>query len=198
MTVAVLGWGSLIWCPGILRITTRWQSDGPSLPIEFARISEDGRLTLVIQPSAENQTVYWAVSEFGEVAKARCNLQAREGTIPRHVHYLATDGTCAKDVLEQVRESVQVWLRVHEDVGAVIWTGLPTNWPNKRGCDFTPEDAVRYLEELESDRNRAVSTFVRAQEYVKNTPPQIKTKVRRAMQERDWQDNEVSRILFEE
>lgn len=32
MNVGILGWGSLIWCPGGLRIRTRWHSDGPPLP----------------------------------------------------------------------------------------------------------------------------------------------------------------------
>jgi hypothetical protein len=51
--IAVIGWGSLIWCPGILRTKSRWHSDGPALPIEFARISGDNRLSLVIHPGIE-------------------------------------------------------------------------------------------------------------------------------------------------
>ena len=48
MKIAVLGWGSLIWNKGKLRLTTNWTDGGPVLPIEFSRISDDGRLTLVI------------------------------------------------------------------------------------------------------------------------------------------------------
>lgn len=51
MAIAILGWGSLIWCPGNLRIRGPWRHDGPVLPIEFARISADGRLTLVVHRS---------------------------------------------------------------------------------------------------------------------------------------------------
>jgi len=44
--IIVLGWGSLIWDPRELKIkNSEWQKDGPNLPIEFARISQDGRLT---------------------------------------------------------------------------------------------------------------------------------------------------------
>jgi hypothetical protein len=57
MKIAVIGWGSLIWCPGSLRIQTAWHNDGPSLPIEFARILKDGRLTLVIRPGSVHQNV---------------------------------------------------------------------------------------------------------------------------------------------
>ncbi|HOW68396.1 MAG TPA: hypothetical protein P5055_13320 [Candidatus Paceibacterota bacterium] len=48
MSIAILGWGSLIWNPRDLPITGDWQGDGPVLPIEFTRISDNGRLTLVI------------------------------------------------------------------------------------------------------------------------------------------------------
>ena len=53
MKIAVLGWGSLIWNKGNLRLTTNWTDGGPILPIEFSRISDDGRLTLVIDDVME-------------------------------------------------------------------------------------------------------------------------------------------------
>jgi hypothetical protein len=43
MRVSIIGWGSLIWRPEVLQIESRWRRDGPSLPIEFARISGDGK-----------------------------------------------------------------------------------------------------------------------------------------------------------
>ena len=46
MKIAVLGWGSLIWDPKELDANNEWNNDGPFLPIEFARISNNGRLTL--------------------------------------------------------------------------------------------------------------------------------------------------------
>jgi hypothetical protein len=48
MKVLVLAWGSLVWDPGALRLASNWMEGGPVLPIEFSRISDDGRLTLVI------------------------------------------------------------------------------------------------------------------------------------------------------
>lgn len=42
--IAVIGWGSLIWCPKGLKIRDKWKGEeekekGPKLPIGFARIS---------------------------------------------------------------------------------------------------------------------------------------------------------------
>lgn len=32
MKIAVIAWGSLIWCPGSLQIGSWWHKDGPVLP----------------------------------------------------------------------------------------------------------------------------------------------------------------------
>jgi hypothetical protein len=42
MKIAIVGWGSLIWDPRDLHLATA------ILPIEFSRISDNGRLTLVV------------------------------------------------------------------------------------------------------------------------------------------------------
>ena len=42
---AVLGWGSLIWDPRELKIAAKFAPNGPLLPIEFCRVSKDGRFT---------------------------------------------------------------------------------------------------------------------------------------------------------
>ena len=204
MEIAVIGWGSLIWCPGSLRIKTKWRSDGPRLPIEFARISRDGRLTLVILPGADDQQLYWALSEFESLGDACRNLKERESCALKHIHCLTAEGRAATDVhamvdvCAMVTERVRDWLAARKGVDAAIWTGLITNWCTKRGRKFTLDDAVRYLNELESERDRAATTYDRAQKYVKNTPLLIQTNVRRAMQREGWKDTELPKVLFED
>lgn len=48
MAIGIIGWGSLIWAHGELKLGSRWFHDGPVLPLEFARISKRDRVTLVI------------------------------------------------------------------------------------------------------------------------------------------------------
>ena len=93
MKIAVLGWGSLIWNPGNLEIdktqgNNGWFDDGPSLPIEFARISKDGRLTLVIVPEKKEvvQTLY-AISSFEKLDHAKLDLAVREGCSKNRIGY---------------------------------------------------------------------------------------------------------------
>src|SRR5437773_2470240 len=88
MNIAVVAWGSLIWCPGSLRMKTRWRQDGPQLPLEFARISQDGRLTLVILPDSEDQLTYWTVSELATLDEARRNVRERENAKLTDIHYV--------------------------------------------------------------------------------------------------------------
>ena len=80
MKIAVLGWGSLIWNPKELDANNEWNNDGPFLPIEFARISNNGRLTLVIKEDLKTVQVLWTLMNSKELLKARSNLKEREGT----------------------------------------------------------------------------------------------------------------------
>ncbi len=89
MKIAVLGWGSLIWNPRELRISGEWHSDGPLLPVEFARVSQDERLTLVLYPEAEPIQVLWALSACPSLEEAEENLADREGTSRHRIGYLS-------------------------------------------------------------------------------------------------------------
>ena len=60
MKIAVLTWGSLVWERRELQAASDFVADGPLLPIEFCRISRDGRLTLVLEgtPTGDQRFAY--------------------------------------------------------------------------------------------------------------------------------------------
>jgi hypothetical protein len=197
MEVAVLGWGSLIWCPGCLMMKTQWHVDGPELPIEFARISGDKRMTLVIHPRSPNQRTYWALSQFGTPEDARENLRVREGTVARHIHSLTKDGKETGEMGREVATKIREWLSTQQHLQAAVWTGLPSNWNDHRGHAFTPDDAVVYANELERARDAARADYDRAREYVSNAPSQIQTPARKLLREKmGWVDATLSPALF--
>jgi hypothetical protein len=105
MRLAVIGWGSLIWCPGELAIATRWHLNGPFLPLEFARISKDGRPTLVIHPHAAQVRTYWAISRFDDLGDAIENLRKREGTNTKCIAYQAQSS--ASSIISDFHNSIQ-------------------------------------------------------------------------------------------
>jgi hypothetical protein len=150
MHIAIIGWGSLIWSPGSLRLKSKWHADGPFLPIEFARISSDGRLTLVIHPESSEVQTYWAVSAYDTINDAREDLRKREAASSiSAIHCVQLAGTKA-EIDARTESSMLSWLRNHTAVEAAVLTGLNSNWTKLRGQRFTVDDAMRYLSELKS------------------------------------------------
>lgn len=81
MRIVLLGWGSLLWSPDGLPVTGDWQQGGPVLPIEFSRISSDGRLTLVIDEANGTEIVtHYTLSSRTNVKDAIEDLRKREDT----------------------------------------------------------------------------------------------------------------------
>ena len=171
MPIAVLGWGSLLWNQGVLQLSSRWYADGPSLPLEFARVSSDCRLTLVLHGPSPAQTTYWARSARATLAEARTNLQRREQCPSINpIHGLSRDGRVFGAVPEPVRAVIAAWLAQHAELDGVIWTGLAARWTGD--VAFGVDAAVSYLGGLEG----AAATG--AQEYIRKAPPQMQTPVR--------------------
>ncbi|HTU69563.1 MAG TPA: hypothetical protein VMF11_04505 [Candidatus Baltobacteraceae bacterium] len=194
MKIAVLGWGSLIWCPGALAMKERWRPSGPTLEIEFARISSDGRLTLVLHPSPTQVRTYWVLSACDSVAEARENLRRREGTrLDRIAHASLGDGSAVPSLHGS---AICEWLQETAQLDAVIWTALETNWNEIRRAPFSCDDAVRYLEEL---RGSDEAAYRRAAEYIRNAPAQTQTPLReRLKSNKAFRPAELSQGLFED
>lgn len=170
MKIVCLGWGSLIWNSrelGILK--EKWNKDGPVLPIEFTRISSDGRVTLVIDKGAPLQKVLWAELETTNLDEAVCLLAKREGTKCKNIHI----ATCDDPNSEGVNLTVVNWLKSKEIKNA-IWTGLPPSSLEKSTIEYILE----HLNGLSGcDRDRA-------EEYVRKAPAQIDTAYRRKIIEK--------------
>lgn len=172
MKIACLGWGSLIWDSRELNIPSeKWNTDGPSLPVEFSRKSNDGRITLIIDRQANPQTVLWAELEQEDLDEARCLLARREGTRYENIHLTHADGSSSNN--SEISAKVIDWLRVKK-LDAAIWTGLSYN---RNGGRPSVSEVVKHLQKLEGcDRERA-------EEYVRKAPTQIDTEYRKKIVE---------------
>lgn len=169
--VAVLGWGSLLSRPGALRVSGRWQTDGPRLPIEFARISSRERLTLVIVPRRRLIRTYWALSACRSVASAIQNLAVREKTSTANIGFLDRDNQ-HRASFAQYLPRLGRWLCLHE-LDAVIWTDLTSNFETKTGKAFSHAAALEHLRHLTGQERQA------AMEYIRTAPRQTDTPLRR-------------------
>jgi hypothetical protein len=181
--IAVLGWGSLIWCPRNLQIKGQWNENGPLLPIEFARLSRDGRLTLVLYPGADKVQTLWGYSVYEDLDQAIENLREREETIRERIGFVSIpEGTSNCQVVPQVLDSIRQWA-VEREFDAVIWTDLPSNFKKETGMDINEDNVIIYLKDLTGDELKE------AEKYIRRAHGQVMTKIRRRIEdELDWRD----------
>ena len=181
MKIVILAWGSLIWQPKELAYnkTFGWQKDGPILPIEFARISKDGRLTLVITENGTKVPVSFTLSNYHNLEEAVLNLAVREGSGRNSIgSYDKNKDTFSSKFL--FKEEIKNWIR-NTDFEAVIWTNLGENWniKNDKGDiirQIEPEKRIEYLKELKGN------TSAIAEEYIRRTPIKINTDFRKKIE----------------
>jgi hypothetical protein len=189
MKIAVLGWGSLIWQKGCLRVkngsynepSKGWNVNGPELPVEFARVSEDGRLTLALYNNAGSIALYWAIMEADALDFAICELRCREGMYSKdRIGFieLTVGGSCnikpsGNDSIDNLKKIIRDWADQNpESLDAVMWTGLESNFEDKTGLELNGVNVVKYLWDLECCTRR------RAEEYIRKAPSQIRTTFR--------------------
>jgi len=172
MTIACLGWGSLIWCQKTLPVRGAWQANGPALPIEFARESSDRRITLVITKGATPVQTLWSALDVNTLAEAQAALAAREGISDENM--ARSVGTWSAGQVAEAPPGVDEWA-AQQGLAHVVWTALRP----KIGKQFrTPSiaEVLSHLTQLEgADRDRA-------EEYVRRTPRQIITPCRAAIE----------------
>ncbi len=184
MNIAVIGWGSLIWCPRTLQIEPGWHRDSPMLPVEFARKSER-RAAHPGDPS-----------RLSEAANVLGNEQMRKAS--------------RRDRKPESARGQEVPQRRHSFCGqGRIWSSRRLE-ERERGAEMVDEDGesrCRYLDraagnlrpwlrhQIPEERQRPAQ-LAKARRYVRMTPPQIQTAVRAAMRKEGWSDCDLPAELF--
>ena len=178
MAIVILGWGSLIWDPRDLPREGRWERGGPTLPVEFSRVSRDARLTLVVDVLAGVPVVTrYALSPRAFTPDALQDLAAREGTGTGQIGFVdLRDGSSSADKPGQrsTCATISAWCQEHQFDGAV-WTALNSNFTDETGTEFSVESALTYIRSLpKSARNVALH-------YIRSAPDEVVTPVRTAV-----------------
>ncbi len=151
MPIVCLGWGSLIWDPRELPISSEREIDGPELPVEFARQSSDGRITLVIAEAAIPVPVLWSTLSVNSLDDAKQALASREEISDRFLE--RSIGYWCPATNSPHRESQQIgqWAGSRSLQG-VIWT--------KPGGPFVMSGNAQQKETAELESHRTVSKAV--------------------------------------
>lgn len=173
MKIACLGWGSLIWDPRSLPIQRAWFRDGPFVPVEFTRQSSDGRMTLVIEPTAAPVRVLWAVMLPTDLESARKSLRDREGITGKNWMSRIESWQLGGTVPEHMPDLAN-WTHPH-GIDAVVWTALGSRFDGK-DVKPTQDQVIDYLQSLGG------TVRENAERYVRCTPRQIDTEYRRRIE----------------
>jgi hypothetical protein len=171
MRIACLGWGSLIWRPENLHFNGTWYNDGPFLPIEYVRKSNNGSLTLVITDTAKPIQTLWTLMITENLETAITSLSNREGISEAKKNYLIGSIASTDATMDRIKLIIKTWAE-RLKLDAVIWTNLPPKSPYGLGRVLTEDEAISYLRTLDS-KTKSI-----AEEYVRRTPRQIITDFR--------------------
>ena len=175
MRIAILGWGSLLWdlqarFKAFEDQHEKWQFDGPTLRLEFSRISQSrsSALTLVIDPkNGDACTVAYAFSKRKKFDEAVNDLQIREG-MPNRDAIGFVRGAQERGHDSKSLAIIRAWAKPREV--DVIWTDLKSNF-----ASFSIPNARSHIQGLSADGK------MKAAEYVRCAPTFIDTPLRRAV-----------------
>jgi hypothetical protein len=168
MKTAILGWGSLLNNLGNIPVVGNWQSGGPELPLEFSRISQDGRLTLVVdeQHGQANQ-VFYVQSGRDTIREAIEDLNEREGSgdVSKICWVsLVSENTCetATAKYPDAVAGVKNWA-AEKGFDAVIWCGFRPRFRDAgQPNSFSPENALVYINGLRGETKNAATAYINA------------------------------------
>jgi hypothetical protein len=175
MNIACIAWGSLLWKPQPLKLASGWHPDGPRLPIEFVRQSDDDpELALALCEGARLTPTYWAWLATRDLDTARAMLAQREQIRPEYPECVGSippiDGA-------QADPRIAAWMK-GKGIDAVVWTALPAKFAGASGRAPTREEAVAWLDSLQG------AARAKAEDYVRRTPAHIDTRYRRFFEQR--------------
>src|SRR5262249_2521547 len=129
MTIACLGWGSLVWQRDRIPTDGAWFEDGPTLPLEFARHSNGDRITLVIMRDWPVVPVLWSKMRSETVSEAAEALRRAEGrTKAEWIGWWSTTRTSG----HPQSEFIGTWAS-EKGLTGVVWAAFPPKWGDVDG-----------------------------------------------------------------
>ncbi len=184
MNIAIIGWGSLLWDLELLEphVHPAWdRGGGPSLPLEFSRVSPKRlrALALIIDPN--NGTACrtsLVASRKNKLDAAVADLAERERAPLDRIGFASTNGAW-QSTIPGIERDFEQWLAGSSYDGAV-WTDLPANFQDETGSEFTISSAIGYLQTLSGNG------LLEAKRYIELAPEESMTGLRQALSTDEW------------
>jgi hypothetical protein len=168
MKIACIGWGSIVWEKNGLTFSGPWEKDGPYLPIEFARQSDNGQLLLTICENSNRVQTFWTTFQTNDITEAVESLRAIENTYHENINTLIKNEQQDGDY---IRKAINEWLN-DKNIDAAVWSGVRPKFKNVEGRKPSLKDVIEYLKNLDRP------AYDLAKEYFQVAPVQIQTEYR--------------------
>jgi len=178
MKINYIAWGSLLWNNTILELDIPWKKTNIKLPLQFSRISDNGkgRLTLVLDnKNGILNNVFTSQTKIQNLNKAINTLKKREKTITNMIGYINNKNkTYRTNLLNSSQIQKLFDLADKEKIDAIVWTDIPPNFEKVLGVPFSLQAALDYIESKRTDIklfNEIIGYIVLSKSYGKiNTP----------------------------
>lgn len=183
--IVILGWGSLLWDvrEDFKRWHVPWEFDGPSLKLEFSRLSttRQGALTLVIDPiNGRTNTVAYCTSKRRLLEDAIADLRCREGTIVKKIGFICRSESRYNCRDKDALTAINSWAE-KKNIDKIVWTDLESNFRSRsKFSSFSVKNAIAHLKTL------GPADKAKAAEYVWRAPDSIRTDLRDALEVEPW------------
>ena len=127
----------------------------------FSRVSDNGRLTLVIdERHGVDEPTSYALSALDHLDEAVTDLQKREGCPRNRIGFIDVkrDLTCDRALTNHpvACARIRIWAK-DRHVDAVVWTAIGPRFQEKTGVLFSVDAAVHYLAGLQGPTRDASS-----------------------------------------
>lgn len=185
--IAILGWGSLLWDTQSAfddQHEDEWCCDGPSLKIEYSRVSQTRKSALTLVLDTKNGKacrVAYTLSKRQNPNDAINDVRCREGTTLNNIGFYFADNTRQQAREKQTLENIRKWAS-EKNIDVVIWTDLKSNFQEKSICrkPFSIEAALCHIRALDTEG------MAMAKNYVLLSPSFVNTPLREALQAQLW------------
>jgi len=141
------------------------------LPIEFARQSQDGRITLVLVQGKNSFNSNWALLDVNSSSEAKEALCEREGIPRKHMETrigIWNQGLSGGSAIEN---TIAQWA-LSKTLTSVVWTALPPKFNGRNDIIPTKEEVVDHLSSLSEEAKE------KAKEYIMKAPGHLTTEYR--------------------
>ena len=175
MKIAILAWDSLLVNSKDMFIE-KWRRNGPVLPLEFSRISEDGKLTVVIDCNGgANNKVFYTISKHQSIDNVIKEILSKEKINYENLGVLNVENKTGSPRIfvydKIIIDNITDWAKKNK-IDTVIWIALGRKFKDKIGIRFSSLNALNYFLSLDGKTEKL------ALYYLRRVPKQIKTPTR--------------------